>query len=77
MNADNGKCGEVDQRGDNPQCQSIDAMQANLFGFETKAHPCANGTCDAMSQCIISMQNQGIEKYGAEAYGPGGSLVDT
>ena len=52
-------------------------MQANLYGFESKAHPCANGTCDAMSQCIMRMQNQGMEKYGPKAYGPGGSLIDT
>lgn len=52
-------------------------MQANLFGFETKAHPCTNGTCDAISQCIIGMQNEGIEKYGADAYGPGGTIIDT
>lgn len=49
LNADNGSCGEVNQMGRTPQCKSIDAMQANLFGFETKAHPCSNGTCDAIS----------------------------
>lgn len=31
----------------NPQCQSIDVMQANMYGFNVQAHPCANGTCDA------------------------------
>lgn len=27
-------------------------MQSNQHGFETKAHDCTNGTCDAISQCI-------------------------
>jgi hypothetical protein len=52
-------------------------MQANLYGFESKAHPCANGTCDAMSQCIIGMQKQGVRDYGEDAYGPNGSFIDT
>ena len=52
-------------------------MQANRFGFESKAHPCANGTCDAMSQCIIGMQKQGVRDYGEYAYGPHGSFIDT
>lgn len=76
VHTDDGMCGEVDQYG-RPMCQSIDAMQANLFGFESKAHPCGNGTCDAISKCIVSMQDQGIDKYGSGAYGPGGSIIDT
>lgn len=58
-------------------CKSIDVMQANLHGFESKANPCSNGTCDAVSQCIAGMQQQGIEDYGVDAYGPGGRLIDT
>jgi len=57
LDANDSNCGQVDQNGSIPQCKSIDAMQANLFGFESKAHPCSNGTCDAMSQCIVGMQN--------------------
>ena len=60
-----------------PQCKSLDAMQANLYGFETKANPCGNGTCDAISKCIAGMQDQGIEEYGEGAYGPGGGIIDT
>lgn len=76
VETDNGTCGEVDQYG-RPMCKSIDAMQANLFGFESKAHPCANGTCDAVSECIASMQEQGVEKYGKDAYGPFGTIINT
>jgi hypothetical protein len=52
-------------------------MQANLYGFETKANPCGNGTCDAISRCIAGAKQQGIEEYGEGAYGPGGGLIDT
>ena len=53
VETDTGACGERDQGSNsNPQCRGIDAMQANNYGFETKAHPCTNGTCDAISQCI-------------------------
>lgn len=77
LDANDSNCGQVNQNGSVPQCKSIDAMQANLFGFETKAHPCSNGTCDAISQCIVGMQKQGAEKYGAEAYGPSGTIINT
>ena len=50
----NGNCDEVEQNG-SPQCRTIDAMQANKWGFSTQANPCSNGTCDAVSQCIASM----------------------
>ena len=52
-------------------------MQANKAGFNVGAHPCANGTCDAISQCQYDMANEGIDKYGSGAYGPGGSMIDT
>jgi len=61
----------------NPSCPSIDIMQANPYGFNVAAHPCANGTCDARSQCEYNMREQGKETYGEAAYGPGGSLIDT
>jgi len=48
-------------------------MQANLFGFETKPHPCSNGTCDAQSQCILSVR----DSLADSGYGPGGSKIDT
>ena len=76
VNTNNGDCGEFDQYG-TPMCKTVDAMQANLFGFETKANPCRNGTCDAISECIAGMQYQGIQEYGEGAYGPGGSIIDT
>ena len=60
-----------------PSCASIDVMQANKYGFNVAAHPCANGTCDAASQCDMNMKTDGIAKYGAGAYGPGGSLINT
>ena len=34
-----------------PSCPSIDIMQANPYGFNVAAHPCANGNCDAVSLC--------------------------
>jgi hypothetical protein len=45
--------------GQTAQCSSIDVMQANKFGFESKAHPCTNGTCDSVSRCSASMHEQG------------------
>jgi len=61
----------------NPMCQTIDIMQANPYGFNTAAHPCSNGTCDAVSQCQYNMAVEGKALYGENAYGPGGSMVDT
>ena len=52
-------------------------MQANMYGFNVQAHPCANGTCDAKSQCDLNMKIDGVEKYGADAYGPDGTLINT
>jgi hypothetical protein len=52
-------------------------MQATKYGFEGKAHPCADGKCDPVSQCHYSMHKQGKKDYGVEAYGPGGTLIDT
>lgn len=62
---------------DRPMCKSIDLMEANPFGFHTQVNPCSNGTCDALSQCQYDMKTQGVAKYGAGAYGPGGSLINT
>ena len=52
-------------------------MQANKAGFNVAAHPCSNGTCDAVSQCQYNMIVEGKEQYGADAYGPRGSIIDT
>jgi hypothetical protein len=38
-----------------PSCASIDVMQANPYGFNVSAHPCANGNCDYQSQCQYDM----------------------
>ena len=67
--------GEIDS--DRPQCMSMEVMQANVSGFQTKMHPCANGTCDAVSQCQYNIAKDGEAKYGENAYGQGGSLIDT
>lgn len=37
----------MDERDGNPNCASVDVMQANKYGFNMAAHPCANGQCDA------------------------------
>lgn len=51
VETDNSRCSPATSQaaGDLPMCKSIDAMQANRYGFESKAHPCSNGTCDAIS----------------------------
>jgi len=41
------------------------------------ANPCANGSCDARSQCQYKMMEEGAAKYGMDAYGASGSLIDT
>jgi hypothetical protein len=74
---DSQNCTENSLTTEHPQCQSIDVMQANPYGFNTSAHPCNNGTCDAASQCDYDMRDQGKEKYGEDAYGPRGTLIDT
>lgn len=78
VETDNGNCGEnpIDA-GVTPMCTSLDMMQGNRFGFETKAHPCSNGTCDAISQCQYNVRENGKATYGADAFGPGGTMVDT
>jgi len=70
-------CGQDPMDTDTPMCPSIDVMQANKWGFNVAAHPCANGTCDAASQCDLDMKIDGIAKYGSSAYGPRGTLIDT
>ena len=60
-----------------PMCSSIDIMQANKYGFEMAAHNGESTTRDAKSQCMYSMNTDGIEKYGKGAYGMEGSLIDT
>lgn len=71
------ECGQKEMTNGDPQCPSIDLMQANAYGFNLKAHPCVDGQCDAISMCDLTMRKDGVEKYGQDAYGPGGSLIDT
>ena len=74
----NGQCGGEEAADlSNSTCQNIDVMQANKAGFNVAANPCANGNCDAISQCQYNMAVEGKAKYGDGAYGPNGSLIDT
>jgi len=59
------------------QCPTIDLMQTNDFGFELSAHPCANGDCDARSMCEYKMRDAASKEYGDEAFGPGGTIINT
>mgnify|MGYP001180543877 CR=1 FL=1 len=77
VRVDSEGCSEEDMASGNSQCQSIDVMQANPYGFNTAAHPCESGNCNAASQCEYNMREQGKEIYGDGAYGPGGSMIDT
>ena len=52
-------------------------MEASKYGFNTNAHPCTSGTCDARSQCDLKMKEEGIATYGANAYGVDGTLINT
>ena len=52
-------------------------MQANPYGLETAVHNCEYGDCSAASQCSYNMKSMGVETYGADAYGSGGTLIDT
>jgi len=60
-----------------PYCAYIDAFQASIYGFETKVNRCRNGKCDDHPQCILGTQEDMFDEYGADAYGPGGSIIDT
>ena len=73
---DDESCSEGAKTG-TPQCPHIDIMQANPWGFNASAHPCANGQCDGQSQCFYNMAVEGMEKYGSGQYGPGGAIIDT
>ena len=42
----------------------------------TSMYPCHNGDCSQPS-CVNDMKTQGEARYGLNAYGPGGSLIDT
>jgi len=52
-------------------------MQANNYGFNVGANPCANGECDPLSQCMYDMREEGAAEYGSAAYGPGGTLINS
>jgi hypothetical protein len=52
-------------------------MQANPYGFNMGAHPCADGNCDTWSMCEYNMRQEGKERYGEYAYGPNGTMIDT
>ena len=71
------ECGQDSMDNENPMCPSIEIMEANKWGFNVSAHPCASGVCDAASQCEYKMKTDGAAKYGPDAYGPGGSLINT
>jgi len=77
VSLDSGCNPEADMMSSKPMCTSIDIMQANKYGFEMAAHNCEDGSCDAKSKCMYSMNTDGIEKYGKGAYGIGGSMIDT
>jgi hypothetical protein len=70
-------CNFEDERGPTAECNSIDVMQANPYGFNVAANPCAHGHCDAQSMCEYNMKKEGKERYGEYAYGPNGSMIDT
>jgi len=74
---DNLFCHQDAMSNDNVECPTIDVMQANNYGFQTGINPCSNGTCDAISQCMYDMREEGAATYGADSYGPGGSLINT
>ncbi len=57
-----------------PNCKTIDVMQANPYGFNVAANPNPE---DFESQCQYNMATEGKARYGDEAYGPGGQLIDT
>ena len=56
-----------------PDCKTIDVMQANPYGFNVAANPEPNTT----SQCQLNLATEGKARWGADAYGPGGSIIDT
>lgn len=74
---DNVNCTQDPKDNNDVNCPSIDLMQANNYGFNVAANPCAGGNCDALSQCMWDMRDEGIAEYGSSAYGPGGSLINT
>jgi len=59
------------------QCPSVDVMQTNDYGFELSTHPCENGNCSDKSRCDYNLRKQGKEKYGADAFGPNGKMINT
>ena len=59
------------------QCPSVDIMQANDYGFELSTHPCKNGICNEKSRCDYNLRKQGAEKYGKDAFGPNGTMINT
>jgi len=59
------------------KCPSVDVMQANDFGFELSTHPCAGGECDSRSMCEYKLRQQGAEKYGENAFGKNGTMINS
>ena len=51
-------------------------MEASRFGFMTSVRTCPNGDC-SQAICVNDMKTQGEALYGLDAYGPGGTLIDT
>ncbi len=42
-----------------------------------QVHACNNGKCDAETQCKYNMMKDGQKKYGKNAYGVNGSIINT
>lgn len=75
---DDQDCSEDKRTIDNPNCPSIDVMQANPFGFNTSSNPCPNGVCESTSQCELNMRDEVTKQnLDGNAYGPNGSIIDT
>ena len=70
------ECG-FDQQTGKPNCRSIDVMQANKYDFNMQVHACNNGECEAETQCRYDMVQDGVKKYGKNAYGVNGKIIST
>ncbi len=60
------ECNE-DARTENPVCPTIEVMQANKNGFNVSAG----------DSCSLKMKEDGVAKYGENAYGVQGSIINT
>jgi len=67
-----GNCTQDPMDGE-PDCKTIDVMQANPYGFNVSANPEPTRN----SECQLNIATEGKARYGDDAYGPGGSIIDT